>query len=291
MNSMTGYGRSSMACGVQTLVVELVSVNRKNLEVFVNGPKDWFPLERLVMEQAKARFQRGRINVALKLESSTTADENALADPEAIAMKLGSFRKICEASGIPYEPDQELLTNLIRLNALDSNAPPWETVDTEVTEAVSKAFDDFAKMRAQEGQALYTDLVQRLDVIEGLTTQIQSKAPEVGPAYKEQLLERLKNAELDLDPSDERILKEISLFVDRSDISEELTRLSSHFVQLRDTMGKEGAIGRKIDFILQEIFREFNTIGSKANHIDISQAVITAKNELERFREQAQNIE
>jgi uncharacterized protein (TIGR00255 family) len=146
-------------------------------------------------------------------------------------------------------------------------------------------------MRAKEGEALLHDTVTRLELLRGQVEIIAARAPEVPATHRELLLQRLRQAELQLDLNDERVLKEIALFADRCDVSEELTRLRSHFVQFAGLLKNEAEIGRKAEFLLQEIGREVNTIGSKANDLIISRAVMELKNELERIREQMANVE
>ncbi len=146
-------------------------------------------------------------------------------------------------------------------------------------------------MRAREGEALLVDFLARLEILRRHVDAIAARAPAVPAAYREQLLQRLRQAELALDVNDERVLKEIALFADRCDVTEELTRLRSHFEQFTALVRSEAEIGRKSEFILQEIGREVNTIGSKANDLTISRAVIELKNELERVREQIANVE
>ena len=146
-------------------------------------------------------------------------------------------------------------------------------------------------MRAKEGSALLADFLARLEKLKLAMETIATRAPQVTPVYREQLLQRLRQAGLELDITDERVLKEVALFADRCDVTEEITRLRSHFKQLQDLLTSKGEIGRKAEFILQEIGREIHTIGSKANDLAISQQVIEFKNELERVREQIANVE
>ena len=146
-------------------------------------------------------------------------------------------------------------------------------------------------MREKEGAALQADLTLRITELDSIRAGIAGHAEGTTGNYRDALLERLGQLGLELDTSDERVLKEVALFADRCDISEEITRLSSHFEQFNELLSSQEAVGRKMDFLCQEIHREFNTIGSKANHIEITRAVIDGKNELERVREQVQNIE
>ena len=291
MQSMTGYGRMAVQDEAYSIVAEVAAVNRKNLEIAFSGPKEWFNLERVAVELAKKRFARGRLQLQVKVERLGSKNSGQLWDEASVIDKVDAFKKLCDRVGVECAINEDLLVNLIRLSGFESLLPEWETYEAKVTEAIEGALDGLAVMRKQEGLALAQDLVERLKLLKDIVARIEALAPEVGPAYRTVFRDRLALAGLDIDLNDERVLKEIALFVDRSDISEEITRLKSHFDQLGETLALEDAIGRKIDFILQEIFREFNTIGSKANHIAISQAVIEGKNELERLREQAQNVE
>lgn len=288
---MTGYGRAVVQDETFSIVAEVAAVNRKNLEVALSGPKEWFNLERIAVELAKQRFERGRLQLQIKVERLGGSGSDQAWDDSLVLERLESFRGLCEKAGISCVTTEALLVDLMRLNASEGRVPAWDGYNERVVEVIGAAFEELYQMREQEGSALLTDLSQRLQTLQATVETIESLAPEVGPAHRKALLERLEQAQLEISIEDERVLKELALFVDRSDISEELTRLKSHFDQLKKTINVKGAIGRKIDFILQEIFREFNTIGSKANHFEISQCVIDGKNELERFREQAQNVE
>jgi len=146
-------------------------------------------------------------------------------------------------------------------------------------------------MRAKEGEALLVDFLERVELLRRHLDGIAARAPQVAPLHREQLLKRLREAGLELNPDDERVLREIALFADRSDVSEEITRFRSHLDQLATLLRSDGEIGRKADFILQEMGREANTIGSKANDLSIARNVIELKNELERIREQMANVE
>jgi len=291
MQSMTGYGRCVVQDETYSIVAEVAAVNRKNLEVALSGPKEWFHLDRIAVELAKKRFARGRLQLQLKVERLGGSNQDQAWDDELVLDRLKAFENLCEKAGVRCEKNETVLIDLLRLNGSESRVPEWDSYQKMVVDVISGAFEELERMRGVEGEALFNDLKSRLTELKTIVESIEELAPLVGPAHRQALLERLEQAQLELNTDDERVLKELALFVDRSDISEELTRLKSHFEQLGVTLAQEGAIGRKIDFILQEVFREFNTIGSKANHIDISQAVIEGKNELERFREQAQNVE
>jgi len=288
---MTGYGRGSAASATREITVELASVNRRNLEVSASVPRDWPGADRLVTEAAQQRFHRGKIVATVHAQPTGEAAALPL-DEAALAAELGQLREVAGRLGIPFEPGPEFLLKLIERQSASATATAWEDAHREAFEsALNTALDALARMRADEGRALHADLTRRLDQLLAWEREIATLKDQTVPDYREALLARLKQTELEIDLEDERVLKEIALFADRCDISEELTRLESHLGQLTRTLGLDGPIGRKLDFICQEIFRELNTIGSKANNLDITRRVIDSKNELERVREQVQNIE
>jgi len=192
---------------------------------------------------------------------------------------------------VPLQLDAQALLAIIK--ALDSSEelPEWPEVMPVVAQALKAALSAFNEMRATEGAALEADIRARLDAIALWCARIQQDSQGTVARYRELLLERLQKAGLELDLSDERVLKELALFADRCDITEELTRLESHLAQFAQTLSRPEPVGRKLDFICQELNRETNTIGSKANNLDVTRHVIEIKNELERIREQVQNIE
>lgn len=288
---MTGYGRKAVQDETFSITAEIAAVNRKNLEVALSAPKEWFNLDRISVELAKKRFFRGRLQLQVKIERLGSKNSDQSWDEALILEKVEAFKALCANVGASCDVNEDVVFNLLRMSGSENQLPDWEDYGDKVISAIEGAMDELGKMRAHEGEALAADLCERLTLLKDVASRIEALAPTVAPAHRKALLERLEQADLEVAVDDERIIKEIALFVDRSDISEELTRLKSHFDQLGKTFEMEGAIGRKIDFILQEVFREFNTIGSKANLVEISQLVIEGKNELERLREQAQNVE
>ena len=193
--------------------------------------------------------------------------------------------------GVAFTPTAELLWEIARAQRKSDDFPSAESAQATVLATVEIALRAFAAMRAKEGESLLIDFLGRLEILRRNVESVAARAPLVPIAYRDQLLQRLRTAELELNLEDERVLKEIALFADRCDVTEELTRLRSHLEQFAALLKSDGEIGRKSEFILQEIGREVNTIGSKANDLTISRAVIELKNELERIREQIANVE
>tara|TARA_B100000886_G_scaffold234755_1_gene164186 strand:+ start:237 stop:1118 length:882 start_codon:yes stop_codon:yes gene_type:complete len=293
MLSMTGFGRGyaeAAGAGVR-IQVEIHSVNRKTLDIQISAPREWSGYEAICNEWINNAFQRGRVNVQIKVESAQDSGDSLAMNTDAMAESLNNLKAFAEAQGFDFTPDSSLILDLARLVKDRSSLPDWKELKDALNEAFRLALADINAMRMQEGVALAKDLKERISELEVLRLQIEKNASGSTHRYRNALLERLKQLELELDVSDERVLKELAIYADRSDISEETTRLSSHFEQFLGFLSADKATGRKMDFLCQEIHREFNTTGSKSNDIEITRLVIEAKNALERIREQVQNIE
>lgn len=293
MQSMTGYGSASLAMGELQVSIEIQSVNRRGLELGISLPREWQAWEPTLVSKVKSLCFRGKINATVKV--ACAEGENGLQwDESALEATLLRLKGLSERLEIPWPPDTDTLVRLISLHRSEGSLAATDEIQRSLEQTFDKALSSFVEMRACEGGSLRNDFIQRVDRLEALLKQIIEQADGSVDRYRGLLMERLQQAGLDLDLQDERVLKEVAIFADRCDITEETTRLASHFAQFRDVLkGADGgdAVGRKLEFILQEINREFNTIGSKSNRIEISQAVIEAKNEIERVREQVQNVE
>lgn len=289
MNSMTGYGRATAALGTQTLTVQVNSVNRKGLDLTMKLPDEWQPFEAAVGEAVRKVALRGKVHVAIDVEGGARFSTDW--DEAAVAGVLEQLGRLAAARGIAFEPTPELLWQVANAQRKGNQLPADEATGVVLLGALAEALRGFATMRAKEGETLLADFLARLEKLKASAEIIARRAPEVTAGYREQLHQRLRQSGLELDINDERVLKEVALFADRCDVTEEITRLRSHAKQLQDLLCSKGEIGRKTEFILQEIGREIHTIGSKANDLAISQQVIEFKNELERVREQIANVE
>ncbi|HEY4301328.1 MAG TPA: YicC/YloC family endoribonuclease [Candidatus Didemnitutus sp.] len=288
MNSMTGFGRGTATLGGLGISVQMDSVNRRGLDLSISLPTGWEPLEAAVSEMVRRGVTRGKVRVIVECDGpAATADW----DESAVNAALDRLKALAAARGIPFQPTAELLWQVARDEGGQTSLPEARSAWPAIEKAVVEAMRGLAAMRAREGEALLVDFLQRLEKLRGHLDTIAGRAPQIAGGYRELLLQRLRGAGLDLDVGDERVLKEVALFADRSDIAEELTRLRSHLVQLTDLLRSAAEVGRKGEFILQEVGREIHTIGSKANDLAISQQVIEFKNELERVREQIANVE
>lgn len=287
---MTGYGRGTATLDGRQIAVELSSVNRKQAEISVSLPRALLELEPRMRDEINAHLSRGRLTVAVALHHKGGMKSSVinLAAAKSYRKQLDALRKDLKLAG-EITLDQVLRgPGVIDSDDFEIDADEaW----TALGKALKAALDQFVKMRQQEGDALASDLRKRTLAIQRHVKTISVLAPKVMEHHRGTLLERAAKAGLEIGDSDERLLKEIVFFADRSDISEELTRLRSHLDQFFAQLGKDEPVGRTLDFLLQEMFRETNTIGNKANFLAISQIVVGMKTELEKLREQVQNIE
>lgn len=290
MKSMTGYGCGEACEKGLGLIVELVSLNRRNFDISFSMPKEWLSLERKLSEPIRKRVFRGRIQASVRMAHLEDEEQRFWSDVymEGALNRLSEFAR---SHGIPFEPTGRDLVEIAALERKASSLPEPARVMPIAQSALEKALNELMEMREGEGRSLANDLSDRTQAIMQLIWKIQKKSVNIVPHYRVLLNERLKRAGLELDLDDERVLKEIALFADRSDFSEEITRVQSHLEQFQDGIESEGQVGRKLEFLTQEINRELNTIGGKANNLDVSKLIIEAKSEMERVREQIQNVE
>ncbi len=290
---MTGYGRGDCSQDGFKITVELSSVNRKQSEMSVNLPREMEMLEAQIRDVINRFIARGRLTVRVSLHTGTSKLSAKM--HLNIPLAKAYARELNRLSKQLHFPGPVTLDHLARAPGVfqtDEQIAEEEDFWPAVEKALRKALSAMIKMREREGMHLREDLVKRIRVMRKAVGTIQKHAPGVAQRYREQLIERIKSAGLDAPVAeDDRLIKEVVYFADRSDISEELTRLQSHFKQFDDCLRSKEPVGRVLDFLAQEMNREINTIGSKANDTLISREVVTLKAELEKFREQAQNVE
>ncbi len=288
---MTGFGRGSAATAKWVARVEISTVNRKQAEVVVMMPRELAEIDGPIRKQVQAVVSRGRVQVNLALEPVASGGAAARVDATLARAFEAAF---VELSALIHRKVQPSAAEFLRQPGLLAIGSPEIAADEAwlaAEPALRDALVQLAAMRSHEGEHLAEDLAARLATLDGLCARLAAEAPARPLRQRELLLKRLREAGLDLDPADERVVKEIALFADRCDITEELTRLASHFAKFRNYMAGAEAPGRALDFLCQEIFRELNTIGSKANDAGIAQTIVEAKTELEKIREQVQNVE
>lgn len=290
---MTGHGRGECSQDGFKITVELSSVNRKQAEVSVNLPRQLEMLEGQLRDVVNRAVARGRVNVRVSVH--TAGGRNSARMHLNTDLARAYARELAALARNLKLKNEVTLDQLLRAPGVfqtDEDLAVGEDFWPAVESALDKALAALLKMRSREGAHLARDLASRIALMRAAVAGVRNVAPQVAQRYRTALLERIKAAGLEgIAADDERLLKEVALFADRSDISEELTRLQSHFQQFDELTKSKEPIGRTLDFLAQEINREINTIGSKANDLEISRAVVTLKAELEKFREQAMNVE
>ncbi|MCP5535481.1 MAG: YicC family protein [Akkermansiaceae bacterium] len=291
MHSMTGFGRAEHATSTIAARVEASSVNRKQGEVVVQLPRAYAELEAGIRKAAMQRLSRGRVSISIQLEKPEGATSSIRINASRARALEAAFTELSHAIDRPVQASS---TDFLRTpEILDFDDDPADPDDAlkAITPALEGALDQMIAMRANEGQHLHDDIESRVTILETIAHEIVSHAPSVLTRYRENLHRRLTESGLEIDIDDDRVLKEIGLFADRCDITEEVTRLRSHFEKFREYLALDEPVGRPLDFLCQEINREFNTIGSKANDAILAQLIVNAKTELEKIREQVQNVE
>ncbi len=291
MNSMTGFGAAAAPLGGSSIRVEIGGVNRKQAEIAVALPRAWASLETTVRDIVAAAVSRGRVNISLTLQQTPGAVGSLALNRDKLAALNATLTEAENTLGRSIDTSLDALLRLGIIAEETETELPLETVQAAAEPAVREALEAFLKLRAQEGENMKRDLLGRIATLRGFREQLMARAAGVATRHREVLLKRLAEAGLPLPLDDERIIKEIALFADKCDVSEEMTRLESHLNQFEKICDKSEPVGRTLDFLCQEIFRELNTTGSKANDAELAQLVVTAKTELEKIREQVQNIE
>lgn len=291
MHSMTGFGRAEHATSTLAARVEAASVNRKQGEIVVQMPRAYAELEAKIRKIALQKLSRGRVALSIQIENPEGTSGGVYVNTAKARALEAAFTELSDAIDRPV---QLSASDFLRApDIFDFNDQPADPADAlrTIQPAVEEALNQMIAMRANEGKHLHDDIESRITILEDLTKKIINHAPAVVVKYRENLHRRLAESGLELNFDDERVLKEVGIFADRCDISEEITRLHSHFEKFREYLALDEPVGRPLDFLCQELNREFNTIGSKANDATLAQLIVNAKTELEKIREQVQNVE
>lgn len=293
MRSMTGFGCGEGAHDGCRVTVEVSSVNRRQAEVSVNLPRDLEVLEARMRDEIARHLSRGRVSVRVTLHAGDDRRAGSVRVNRTLARAYArEFQQLAAELGLDGTPSLDLVLRAPGVLEAEDEAGDAEAFWPAIGGALEAALKQMVGMREVEGAHLGRDFQARLDILRQATSAVRARAPLVADQYRRQLLERIAAAGLALtDEDQERLRKEVVLFADRSDITEELTRLESHFEQFARCLAAAEPVGRTLDFLAQEMNREINTIGSKANDASIAREVVTLKSEIERIREQAQNVE
>ena len=291
MLSMTGYGKGEYAEGGLELTCEIKTVNNRYLDVSIKAPRIFAAYEDVVRNTIRKKLTRGHADVYISLKDKRERP-TALATDIALASSYVAAAKALKEA-FPDLTDDVTLSSVLRYPEVLKQEDSY-SLDEEMTNALDVALnialDKLNEMRAVEGQKLKEDMLSRVQTIEGLVGEITERAPMIAAEYREKLTARVKEYLADTQIDEGRLLTEVAVFTDKSNIDEELTRLRSHIEQFR-AICEEGIVGRKLDFLVQEFNREANTTCSKSNDVTITRAGLALKNEIEKIREQVQNLE
>lgn len=293
IHSMTGFGRSETTVGSTKIVTEVKSVNHRNMEIVVRLPYEFSAFEIPIRKIVQESIVRGRVEISMRSESDPA--EEPTRRVEANLPLIRRYRDVCETIndelGLDQPVDLSIITGfrdtiIVTERELDSDEL-WHHIEKALRDALSAV----SAMRENEGALLEKDLCERVAVIEEHTRDIETRAPAVIEEYRGRLTDRVRDLTENIDIDESRLSQEVAVMAEKSDITEEIVRLGSHAGQFLQMIRAGGPLGRKLDFMLQEMHREVNTIGSKSNDIMISQHVIELKSEIAKLREQVQNVE
>jgi uncharacterized protein (TIGR00255 family) len=284
---MTGFGRGASG-GV---TAEVRSVNHRFVEVACRAARDLAPLEDRIRRLVLSEFHRGRVEVRVEAEGAARAATALHVDKDLAKAYHEALKELANILGVSWQPNLEALVSLPGVVSLREAQPDVEALWPDVEAALRDALAGAREMRRSEGEALAADLAARVDELAGLVAGVAARAPELAALMRERLARRLGEvlAPGAVDP--DRIEAEVALLAERAAIDEEIVRLGSHIDQFRAALAEPGPVGRKLDFIVQELHREVNTIGSKAADAGVALAVVEAKGIVEKLREQVQNVE
>lgn len=291
IKSMTGFGQGEAADAGYAVQVEIKSVNHRYLDLFFRIPKQYSQLEETLRTVITGRLARGRVEVTLSVEEFGDQERTVQINNALLKGYLQALRTIQSELG---SEDKIQLSDILALpGLLEVDEPPldWDNLQQLVAQAANAALDGLEAMREAEGRRLCADLEEKLLQVEKLRADVAGIAPQVVVDYRKRLRERLGELLDGTTLTEERFLGEVAIFADRCSIDEELVRLASHIQEFKETLKSHASVGRKLDFLIQEMNREVNTIGSKANNVHIAASVVSMKSELEKIREQVQNIE
>ena len=291
IKSMTGYGRVETSGQDRNIVVEVKSVNHRFLEISLRMPQALSPLELEFKKKIGEKVKRGRVEIFIRLEAQSTNAPEAIVNLEIARNYFRALQRLKDEFGLTEEIGLKTLVGFRDIFSSPAETEIQPDVLKQIADALEEALNMLVQMRQEEGAAIYRDMEQRLDSIRSILETINARSPQVIIEYQKRLKERIKELTEGRLLDESRLAQEAAILAEKSDITEEIVRMHSHIGQFVTLLQSSDAEGKKIDFLLQEMNREINTIGSKSNDAEIARQVIEAKSELSRLREQAQNIE
>ena len=290
IKSMTGYGKSNMSKNLREYQVEIKSVNHRYLDVSVKMPRSLSYLEEEIKKAVSAKVTRGKVDVFITFNNNSLEGRDIKINTEIARMYIKELRNLAESEGIVADIPVTEISKLPDVLTIQNNQDD-ETIKNELLEVTNEAIENLVGMRKVEGEKIAQDLLVRIQDIEEKVQKISSLSTGLIDEYVVKLKTRIKELLQDQEIDEARLAQEVVIYADKCSIEEEVTRLNSHIYQFRELLNNNEAVGKKIDFMIQEMNRETNTIGSKANNLEITNEVINMKTQLENIREQVQNIE
>ena len=291
IKSMTGYGGAKGVVEGLEISVELKSVNNRYLDASVRLPRSFLFAEEMVKARVQSHISRGKVDVFISVNSAAAGDMLVQVNEALLKGYVEAVRHIAEEYGLPDDISAMSIARFPDVLSAEKKDLDVETVSAGLAEIVEAALNDFDSMRLREGEKLRDDVLARLETIDGLVREVELRTPETAAAYRRRLETKMAEVLGTAGIDENRILAEAAIFADRIAVDEETVRLRSHMSQLRTMLAGGSSIGRKIDFLIQEFNREANTIGSKCQNSEIAHVVVDLKSEIEKIREQIQNIE
>ena len=291
VKSMTGYGRKKAENDQREVTVEIKSVNHRYLDLNIKVPRIYSFLEEAVKSAVSSRVSRGKVDVFVSVFTKDGKDVKVTPNLELIREYVEALRQVRDTFGLADDISTMGVAQMPDALSIDKEEPDNEAVQQQVLEVVGQALEEYDAMRRAEGARLCQDIVQRAGHIGQLVDHVEERSPQTVEEYRKRISARMQELLGDTEIAEQRILAEAALFADKVSVTEEIVRLRSHLAQLNTMLSADTAVGRKLDFLVQEMNREANTIGSKANDYELAQTVVEIKAEIEKIREQIQNIE
>jgi len=291
MKSMTGYGQATIELAERPLFIELSSLNKKGFELILHCPREWQGFEKQAQKILRSFLERGRIRLSLSVDPTLRNGRDRGWDEELMDAELSALENYCNSRSIPFARSADLVLNLADSCRTDTQLPTLSAVEEELTKALTVATENLVSMRQQEGELLKLDLSARLAKLQLLLQGIENSGVGTAEEWRDKLIKRLEESGLPIDPNDNRVLREFALYAEKCDFSEEMTRIRSHIEQFKTVISTHAPMGRRLEFMVQELGREFNTLTSKSVRPTCSELAIEAKVELEKIREQVLNVE
>ena len=292
IKSMTGFGKGEYIDEARSIVVEMKAVNHRYCDVHVKMPRRYSFAEEKVKAIVKDTVKRGKIEVSIMIENLGESDVNIKLNTMVAKQYMDNLNELSKMLGLENNITLDYVASLPDVMKAIADVEDEEVVLKSIISALNMAIENFDNMRKIEGKKLEEDLLMRGELIRGYVSQIEEKAPKVQEIYTKKLKKRIDDLlEGSVEIPEDRVMLEAAIFADKANITEELVRLDSHMIQLKNIINGKRSEGKKLDFLVQEMNRETNTIGSKANDLGITSIMLEIKSEIEKIREQVQNIE